>query len=58
MGGDDDEDTRETENEDQEDQGNCRYWRVCESGFESNGDWESLLAMRLYVEEIMEYLPT
>jgi hypothetical protein len=47
VGGDDDEDTGETEHEDQEDEGNGRYWRVCESRFESDGDCESLLVLIL-----------
>ena len=50
MGGDDDEDTGETENEDQEDERDCRYWRVCESGFESDSDWERLLVRRVEAE--------
>ena len=50
MGGDDDEDTGETENEDQEDERNGRYRRVCKSRFESDSDWESLLVRRVEVE--------
>jgi hypothetical protein len=43
--GDDDEDTGQTENENQEDERNGRRWSGCESGFESDGDWEILLVM-------------
>jgi hypothetical protein len=45
VGGDDDEYTGQTENEDQEDEGNGRCWCVRESRFESDGDCEILLVM-------------